>query len=92
MFGGTDISDKALLKTVTRRLERSGAGSQSGIKASVQRGAVTLVGKLKYENQRLPIVKAVRGVSGVRNVVDQLQSPPKVKPQYPQQGGNGAQH
>jgi len=80
MFGGNDTSDKALLKSVTRRMERSGAGAQSGLRAAVQRGTVTLTGKLKYENQRIPLMKAVRGVSGVRNIIDQLQSPPKVKP------------
>jgi osmotically-inducible protein OsmY len=84
MFGGNDTTDKALQKSVTRRLERSGAGSQSGLTATVQHGTVTLAGKLKYENQRLPILKAIRGVSGVRQVIDQLQSPPKVKPQPPQ--------
>ena len=82
MFGGSETTDKALLKSVNRRLERSGAGSQSKVSALVQRGTVTLTGKLQYENLRIPIVKAIRGVAGVRGVVDQLQLPPKVKPQY----------
>ena len=80
MFGGTDISDKALMKSVSRRLERTGTGSQSRVTAAVQRGTVTLSGKLQYENLRIPIMRAVRGVSGVRQVIDQLQSPPKLKP------------
>jgi osmotically-inducible protein OsmY len=81
MFGSNDAgADKALQKLVNRRLERSGAGTQSGLTALVQRGSVTLSGKLHYEAQRLSIVKALRGVSGVRNVIDQLQSPPKKKP------------
>jgi osmotically-inducible protein OsmY len=82
MFGGNDTSDKALLKTVNRRLQRTGA--QSRLTAAVLRGTVTLTGKLQYENQRLPIMKAIRGVSGVRNVVDQLQAPPKANPHGPQ--------
>lgn len=86
MFGGTNTSDKALQKSIVRRMERSGAGSQSGLRASVQGGTVTLTGKLKYENQRIPLMKAIRGVSGVRQVVDQLQSPPKMKPPSPQGG------
>lgn len=89
MFGGNDTSDKALQKSVTRRMERSGAGSQSGLRATVQRGTVTLTGKLKYENQRIPLMKAVRGISGVRSIIDQLQSPPKVKPPTAY-GGAGA--
>ena len=80
MFGGNDVSDKALLKSVNRRLERTGTGSQSRVAAAVQRGTVTLSGKLQYENLRIPIVKAVRGVTGVRQVIDQLQSPPKLNP------------
>lgn len=86
MFGSSNTTDKALQKSVTRRMERSGAGSQSGLAASVLGGTVTLTGKLKYENQRIPLVKAVRGVSGVRNVVDRLQSPPKMGPPPPQHG------
>jgi hypothetical protein len=88
MFGGTDISDKALLKNVTRKLERSGSsGSQSRLAATVQRGTVTVTGKLQYEAQRIPIMKAIRSVSGVRNIVDQLQAPPKAKP-LPQHATN----
>jgi osmotically-inducible protein OsmY len=86
MFGGNDNSDKALQKLVNKRLERSGAGSQTGLKAIVVRGSVTLTGKLKYENQRLPLLKALRGVAGVRNISDQLQAPPKIRPQAPVQG------
>jgi osmotically-inducible protein OsmY len=89
MFGGDATSDKTLMKSVTRRLQRT--GSQSRVTAAVQGGTVTLTGKLQYENQRIPIMKVVRGVSGVRNVIDQLQSPPKISPHSPQQGGKWGQ-
>jgi osmotically-inducible protein OsmY len=79
MFGGNSATDKALQKLVNRRLERSGAGTQSGLTALVQNGSVTLSGKLHLESQRMAIVKAMRGVAGVRNVSDQLQGPPKRK-------------
>ena len=75
MFGQNATSDKELLKNVNRRLQRS--GSQAGITASVQNGTVTISGKLRAEDQRLTIVRALRSVNGVRNVIDQLQSPPK---------------
>jgi osmotically-inducible protein OsmY len=81
MFGRNEVSDKELLKTVNRRLDRAGSGSQSKITASVRRGTVTLSGKLRYDNQRSPIVKAVQAVAGVRHVIDQLQTAPKTKPQ-----------
>lgn len=83
MFGRNDNNDKALQKTVTQRLQR--ASSQAGLTAFVQNGSVTLTGKLHFENQRQPIVKAMRGIAGIRNVIDQLVSPPKVRPGQPQQ-------
>jgi osmotically-inducible protein OsmY len=79
MFGGNANSDKALQKLVDRRLQRSGAGA-SGLRAVVMNGSVTLSGNLKYENQRIPLMKAMRGVAGVRNVLDQLHAPPKPTP------------
>jgi osmotically-inducible protein OsmY len=87
MIGGKNpAADKALQKLVDRRLQQSG-GSQLGLKAVVVNGSVTLTGKLKYDNQRLPLMKSLRGVPGVRNLLDQLQSPPKVVPKRPGQGG-----
>ncbi len=84
MFGGSDNSDKALQKLVDRRLQRSGGGG-SGVRAVVMRGSVTLSGNLKYENQRMPLLKALRGVAGVRNVLDQLKVLPKQMPYSPRQ-------
>jgi hypothetical protein len=78
MFGGNQESDKALLKAVCKRLERT--GTQSRLSATVAHGGVTLRGNLQYENQRMAILKAIQGVSGVRNVIDQLQAPAKNRP------------
>ena len=87
MMGGKNpAADKALQKLVDRRLQQSG-GSQLGLKAVVVNGSVTMVGKLKYDNQRMALVKAMRGVPGVKNLVDQLQSPPRVVAKRPEQGG-----
>jgi osmotically-inducible protein OsmY len=84
MFGANANADKALQKLVDRRLQRSGGGW--GIRAVVMNGSVTLSGNLKYESQRIPLLKALRGVSGVRNVLDQLKSPPKLNPHTPGHG------
>jgi hypothetical protein len=46
MFGRNEVPDRSLLKTVNRRLDRTGTGSHSKITAAVQRGMVTLTGKL----------------------------------------------
>jgi osmotically-inducible protein OsmY len=81
MFGRNQVTDRDLLKSVSRRLDRTGTGSQSRIAVTVRGGTVTLAGKLQYENQRTQIVKAASSVDGVRQVVDQLQSPPKTKRQ-----------
>jgi hypothetical protein len=71
-------NDAALLKTVNQKLSRGGGGSQSRITATVQRGTVTLTGKLQYDAQRAPLTKAVASVAGVRRVVDQLTVAPRV--------------
>jgi osmotically-inducible protein OsmY len=84
MFGKNPAADKALQKLVDRRLQQSG-GSQLGLKAVVVNGCVTMTGKLKFDNQRLPLMKAMRGVPGVKNLVDQVQSPPKHVPKRPEQ-------
>jgi osmotically-inducible protein OsmY len=76
MFSRNEVPDKELLKTVNRKLSRSG-GSQSRITATIQKGVVTLSGKIAYENQRTPIVKSVSSVPGVRSVTDMLQGPSK---------------
>jgi hypothetical protein len=78
MFGRNENSDKTLLKSIQRRLER--AGSSNRLNATVRQGTVTLTGQLQYEKQRLQITNAIKGVSGVRQVLDQLKSPPKAKP------------
>jgi osmotically-inducible protein OsmY len=81
MLGGNVNSDKALQKLVDRRMQRSGGGG--GIRAVVLNGSVTLTGNLNYENQRLPLVKALRGVAGLRGVVDQLSTAAKKSPYGP---------
>jgi osmotically-inducible protein OsmY len=86
MFGKNPAADKALQKLVDRRLQQSG-GSQLGLKAVVANGCVTMTGKLKFDNQRIPLMKSVRGVPGVKNLVDQVQSPPKHVPKRPEQNG-----
>jgi osmotically-inducible protein OsmY len=84
MFGGDASADKALQKLVDRKLQRSGGLS---VRAVVMRGSVTLSGNLKYEAQRMPILKALRSVAGVRNVLDQLKVLPKPAPHGPVQSG-----
>ncbi|MEX2309337.1 MAG: BON domain-containing protein [Pirellulales bacterium] len=81
MFGRNEISDKALLRTISQKLARTGTSSRSRLTVSVQQGTVTLSGNLLYDIQRSPIIKAVSRIPGVRRVIDRLQLAPKKAPQ-----------
>ncbi len=72
-FGKNQVSDRDLLKTVNQRLSRTGTASQSKVNVSVQQGNVTLTGTLQHAIQRIPILKAITRVPGVRRVIDQMQ-------------------
>jgi osmotically-inducible protein OsmY len=63
--------DKTILKKVNQRLMRASLGSC--VTATVRNGQLTLSGRIQYENQRRPAVRAASGVAGVSGVVDQLQ-------------------
>jgi ABC-type cobalamin/Fe3+-siderophores transport system ATPase subunit len=78
VFKNDKNDDASLLKLVNQKLSRGGGGSQSRITATVQRGTVTLMGKLQYDAQRAPLTKAVASVAGVRRVVDALTVTPRV--------------
>jgi osmotically-inducible protein OsmY len=67
------VPDKQLCQKIQQRLSRTGMGSRSTISVQVRNGDVTMSGTLQHETQRRPILHAARGVSGVRQVVDQLQ-------------------
>jgi osmotically-inducible protein OsmY len=69
MQGASQFSDKELQKAVASRLVRGGGGAAT---ASVQRGTVTVTGKLQYEAQRRQLLKLIGSISGVRSVIDQL--------------------
>ena len=73
MFGQDKTTDKELLKTVNKRLQRGGGGA---VTAEVQGGTVTLKGKIQYEAQRRPLTKIVSSIAGVRRVIDQVQLTP----------------
>jgi BON domain len=82
MFGRNQVPDKDLLKSINQRLARTGTSSQSKVNVSVQQGNVTLTGTLQHAVQRIPIVKAVTRVPGVRRVVDQLQHVVRKRPDF----------
>ena len=65
------IPDKTLLKSVIQQFTRKGVNAVR-IKASVSGGTVTIAGTINYDHQRRSILNAANGVTGVRNVIDQL--------------------
>lgn len=77
MFGRKEVSDSELSKTVNSRLARTGTGSR--VTAVVNRGVVTLTGKLQYAAQRTPIMNTASRVAGIRQVIDQMQLIPAKK-------------
>ena len=74
MFGENKVSDKELVKAVSKRLQRSGG---SGLTADIQHGIVTLRGRIRYATERKVIVKIIASIAGVRRVIDQIQLQPR---------------
>lgn len=90
MLPNKRVSDKDLQRLVTQRLARTGLGTQTPIRATVHNGTVVVSGVLQFEYQRKPALKAVQGIEGVRNIVDQLKlQPPTTKWQH---GLAGVEH
>jgi osmotically-inducible protein OsmY len=67
------VPDKRISQKVEQRVARAGLGSQARVTVQVRNGDVTLSGTLQYDTQRNPVLRAARGVDGVRRIVDQLQ-------------------
>ena len=76
---GNQIPDKTLLRNVERKLMQKCAGATK-ISATVRGGDATIIGTIKNEYERKPIVRCVAAVQGIRRVVDQLRVAEKMKP------------
>ena len=74
MFGEGNVSDKELMKSVTKRLVRGGGGSLTAV---VRQATVTLSGAIRYESQRRSMVRLVSSIVGVRRVIDELRVAPR---------------
>jgi len=72
------IPDSDLLKSIHERLQRAGA-SQERIRATVDHGAVKLMGALQFEMQRRAYLKVVSAIAGVGRIEDQMQVSQKKK-------------
>ena len=66
------VPDSRIINNITRRLASCGVRSPSRVTVICVSGEVTLSGSLQHEHMRHPVLRAVRGAEGVRNVIDQL--------------------
>jgi len=79
MLRRDQVPDKRIIQKLNQRLARAGMGSKAKIAFTVKNGNVTVSGALQYDNQRRPLLSALRGVDGVRGLVDQLTVKPQQK-------------
>lgn len=66
------VKDSAISQKVKEKL--SGAGIRAPCKVAVvsSNGQVTVSGSIQHEHQRSLALRAIRGVTGVQRVVDQM--------------------
>jgi osmotically-inducible protein OsmY len=65
--------DDAMLTTAANSALRASAAVPEGVEATAHNGNVTLTGAVKYRSQRASAEAAVSGLTGVRNVKDELE-------------------
>jgi osmotically-inducible protein OsmY len=74
------VSDQTIIQKATQQLSSRGMQSPCHIAVIAHSGDVTLSGTILYEHQRLTALHAVRGIDGVRRVVDHMQLQSKSQP------------
>lgn len=77
MLRRDQVPDKTIIHKLNQRLVRAGMSSKSKVTIVVKNGTVTVTGLLQYDNQRRPLMNALRRVDGVRGLVDQMTVKPR---------------
>ncbi len=72
MLHKSPIPDRIINQKVTQQLISRGIRAPCAVEVQTARGTVTVSGKVEYEHQRSAVLRIVRDVEGVANVVDQL--------------------
>jgi osmotically-inducible protein OsmY len=67
-----DVRDDAMLTTVANNALTLNVTVPDGVEASARNGNLTLTGTVKYGRQRQAAELAVAGLTGVRNVIDDI--------------------
>lgn len=73
---GPRVKDEVLVQKVALQLSKRGIRPPCRVTVTACNGTVTLSGELQFEMQRKTALHAAREVSGVQDVVDQLQVKP----------------
>ena len=66
------ILDSKIIEGIRRRLANCGVRAPSRVTVACNGGDVTMSGTIQHEHLRHPVLRAARGVEGVRSVTDQL--------------------
>ena len=74
---GKDVSDRELLKSVSKKLLQRAGGSGCKVTATVASGSVTLAGVLTQEYQRRMVDSSMQGINGVKRVIDSMTVAPR---------------
>jgi osmotically-inducible protein OsmY len=73
MNNQTKTKDPVILQKVSNKLASLGVRAPCHVTVVSNKGDVTLSGTIQYEHQRHAAVRAVKAVTGVQRVVDQMQ-------------------
>ena len=85
------ISDPKIAMQVTQKIAGRGIRSPSHVTVASAGGQVTLTGTIQHQHQRQAILQSIRGMQGVKGVVDSLKliPPPKRKEEKQSDAGKG---
>jgi len=67
-----DYRDDAMLTTAANNALAASAAVPEGVEATARNGNLTLTGSVKYPSQRAAAESAVRGLTGVRNIKNEI--------------------
>jgi len=73
------VKDTVISQKVKEKLSGAGIRAPSHVAAVSSNGQVTVSGSIQYEHQRAVAIRAIRGVTGVQHVVDQMRVIPNVQ-------------
>ncbi len=66
------VKDPVISQKVSQKLSSLGVRAPCRVMVATNKGNVTLSGTIQYEHQRQGAMHAVRGIAGVRSVIDQM--------------------